>query len=296
MVDYPSYMQNVHHYWLDGTNSGVGSGGLVKAINDALVTNPFTSLSGYNPEDDVSDMSTAVLGFQTSVSSINPVTDYTLYLESAKSLIDNIIPSFNEFIQSRLNEYTNGLDVELLTKVYPRFEAGMRDINAVNSSAFAIGRAIIEIDRTDKVSKFLSDMELQYDQTRLDAIQKATAEMVRLYLQRLEYTRVGAALTLDLKRLSIAAMQDYLTEQKAIAGDAGRWPLEVYKYGANMLAGISGGTTGSVPVDGSKTARIIGSGLSGAAAGAQIGASIAGDTGAGWGSLVGGIGGLLMGM
>jgi hypothetical protein len=100
---------------------------------------------------------------------------------------------------------------------------------------------------------------------------------------------------IDELRLKIAANQDYLTEGKAIAGDLGRWPLEAYKYGANMLAGIGGGTTGSVPVDGNKTARVIGSGLSGAAAGAMIGGAIGGNEGAGWGSIVGGLAGILGG-
>ena len=204
-------------------------------------------------------------------------------------------PVDDTYISARAAAHANILDNELDAKVYPRFEAGMRDINAVMTSAFAIGRAIIETDRNDKVDKFISDMEYQADTKRSDLISAATSETIRLYLQKLEFERVIMAIGIDKARLAIAAQQDYKTEIKAIAADEGRWELECYKYGANLLAGIGGGTTPSVPVDGNKTARIIGTGLSGASAGAIIGSQIAGESGAGWGAMLGGIAGAIAG-
>lgn len=294
MVDFPAYMQTVHHYWLDGT-AGPGSGGLVLAINNALANNPFTGLTGYDPSTDITNMAGAIANFQAIVTAMNAHTDYDTFSTAAAAQIDATYAPAT-YINTKAAAHASALDTEINTKIYPRFEAGMRDIGAVMTSAFIIGKAIIEMDRNDKVDKFIADLEFQADAKRADLIQGATAEMIRMFLQSIEFSRVITALTIDQKRLAIAAQQDYKTETKAIAGDLGRWPLEAYKYGANMLAGISGGTTGSVPVDGNKTARIIGSGLSGAVAGAMIGSSINGDSGAGWGTLIGGIAGLLAGM
>jgi hypothetical protein len=294
MVDYPTYMQTVHSHWLDGTGS-IGAGGVELAITQALAANPFTGLVGYNPTTDVAAMATAIAAFQTIVTAMEANSDYATYNTASAAQVDTVYnPS--TYISAKIAAHASTLDTELNTKVYPKYEAGMRDANAVMTSAFAIGRAIIEMDRNDKVDKFASDLELQAVSKRADLIQAATSEMIRIYLQKAEYGRVIMAVQLDKLRIGIAAQQDYLTEGKAIAGDAGRWPLEVYKYGANMLAGISGGTTGSVPVDGNKTARIIGSGLSGAAAGAMIGGAITGsDSGSGYGALIGGIAGAFMG-
>jgi hypothetical protein len=299
MVDYPKYMSAVHQYWLDGVTTWDSltistGGGMVAAINTAIAANPFGSITGYDPTTDLAAMVTAISAFQTINTALNYHTDYDAMSTAAAAQIDAIYnPS--SYITARALAHATALDNDLDTKVYPRFEAGMRDINAVMTSAFVIGRAIIEIDRNDKYDKFLADMEFQADSKRADLIQNATGEMIRMFLQKTEFSRVIAAMLVDEKRLAIAAQQDYKTEGKAIAGDRYRWPLECYKYGSNMLAGISGGTTGSVPVDGNKTARIIGSGLSGASAGAMIGSAIGGDSGSGWGAAIGGIAGLIAG-
>jgi len=285
MVSYPAYMETIHSTWLNALNS---------VITSAVASNPFTGLVGYDPATDVTAMGTAITAFQTIITSLDADNDYDLFSTSAAAQIEAVYsPADN--IAARTAAHANFLDNEITTKVYPRFEAGMRDINAVMTSAFTIGRAIIELDRNDKVDKFQADMEFQAEQKRADLIQAATSEMIRMYLQKVEFGRVIAAMWIDELRLKIAANQDYLTETKAIAGDLGRWPLEAYKYGANMLAGIGGGTTGSVPVDGNKTARVIGSGLSGAAAGAMVGGAIGGNEGAGWGSIIGGLAGILGG-
>ena len=47
-------------------------------------------------------------------------------------------------IAAAVSAYGDRLDDRITSEVLPRFEAGMRDINAVQSSAFVIGRAIIE--------------------------------------------------------------------------------------------------------------------------------------------------------
>lgn len=286
MVTYPAYMETMHSTWLTA---------LASQITTAVGSNPFTDLVGYNPATDVAAMASAINAFQAIVTAMNAHTDYDTYGTAAAAQVDATYAPAT-YIATRTAAHASFLDTEINTKVYPRFEAGMRDIGAVLTSAFTIGRAIIEMDRNDKVDKFQADMEFQADQKRADLIQSATGEMIRMFLQKTEFSRVIMAMWIDELRLAIAANQDYLTENKAIAGDKGRWPLEAYKYGANMLAGIGGGTTGSVPVDGNKTARVIGSGLSGAAAGAIIGNAIGQSEGAGWGSIIGGLAGIVGGM
>lgn len=285
MVTYPAYMETIHSTWLSAV-SGL--------ISTAVSNNPFTGLTGYNPSTDITAMEAAITAFQGIVTALDAHVDYDTYNTAAATQVDATYTPAT-YIAARIIAHGTSLDTELDTKVFPKFEAGMRDIGAVMTSAFAIGRAIISMDRNDKVDKFAADMEFQADSKRSDLIQNATGEMIRMFLQKKEFGRVIMAIILDEKRMAIAANQDYKTETKALAADLGRWPLEAYKYGANMLAGIGGGTTGSVPVDGNKTARIIGSGLSGAAAGAMIGSAIAGDSGGGWGALLGGIGGAIMG-
>lgn len=276
-IEYPGYMQIQHEFWLDGGGTGADTTkGLSLAIKNGTTTNPYTGLTGYNPATDIAKMASAIRVFANTVESLDAHTDYDTYHTAAAAQIDATI-SPETYIVARTQAHATALDGELNTKVIPRFNAGMRDINAVQTSAFVIGRAIIETDRNDKVDKFMSDMRYQADAKRGDLIQNATAEMVRMYLQKEELQRVCAAFTVEYLRLNIAATSDYKSEEKNIAADLGRWPLEIYKYGANMLAAIGGGTTSSVPTDGNKTARIVGAGLSAAIVAASIFASFQGQ-------------------
>ena len=283
MIEYPTYMQTQHETWL------TAMAGLI-----AGATNPFTGLAAYDPTTDLTAMGTAISTFAASNTAIVPATDIGTLYAAAIALVDaNILP--DSYITARIAAHSADLDTEVTSKVLPRFEAGMRDINAVMTSAFAIGRAIIEKDRNDKVDKFAADMRLQADAKRSELISSVNAEMLRLFLQKKEFERAIAAMSIDYRRLAIAGQNDYKTETKAIESDEMKWPMEIYKYGANLLAGIGGGTTSSVPMDGNKTARVVGSGLSGAAAGAMIGVASGISGGGGYGAIAGGIAGLLSG-
>jgi len=61
-------------------------------------------------------------------------------------------------LDDAVDSFAATLDDDINANVLPRFEAGMRDINAVVSSAFPIGRAIIEAFRDRDVAKFSADI------------------------------------------------------------------------------------------------------------------------------------------
>jgi hypothetical protein len=284
-IEYPAYMTTKHEHWLGEIDTAIGT---------AVTGNPFTGRVAYDPATPITNMNTALSSLTSVIAAIDPATIYGGLYSSAVTIADTYVDP-DTYIVARAAAHGVGLDAELISKVYPRFEAGMRDINSVMTSAFAIGRAIIEMDRNDKYDKFLADMFYQADAKRTDTVANIVAEMNRLYLQKAEYERVKAALAIDIARITIAAYTDQKIEDKTISSDGAKWPLEMYKYGQNMLAGISGGVAGSVATDGNKTARIIGTGLSGAVAGAMVGAMVGGDSGSGYGALIGGIAGALGG-
>jgi len=263
--DYPTYMTDYHEDWLSG-------------INSAMSAASFPTLTVYDPDTDLATMLTAINTFEALVAAIDEHTDYDTIYANATDLADTYFDPA-AYIAARVTAHSTTLDTELNTKVYPRFLAGMRNINAVLSSAFVIGQAAIAQDKLDKVAKFQADMELQVISKRVEVIQAIAAEMMRLKLQKLEFNRAIAAMTLDYARLVISAKEDEYVETKSAAIEALKWPLEKYKYGANLLAGITGGVSGTAAAEGSKSARIIGSALSGAAAGAMIGAATIGSGG-----------------
>jgi uncharacterized membrane protein len=88
--------------------------------------------------------------------------------------------------------------------------------------------------------------------------------------------------------MAIISKKEELEQLLDIEGKDGLWDLEVYHYGAQVMAAIGGGVAQTVPHP-NKAASALGGAMSGAAMGAQMG----GGYGAAIGAVVGGIGGYL---
>ena len=90
----------------------------------------------------------------------------------------------------------------------------------------------------------------------------------------------------------VAKKEENETEMKIDESDA-LWDLEVFQYGANLLAGIGGGTSNPNTKQPSMAQSVIGGAMSGAAAGGMMGSAIGGSVmgmGAGpFGMIAGGV-------
>lgn len=282
----PAYLSTDHGTLVDNVMTDV-----------AAASNPFTGLAAYDPTTDLASMLANIATFSGQVGYVQWDDIYPQILELAVDLVDQYINS-DEYIADRVAAHAAILDTDLSTKAYPKFEAGMRDVNAIMTSSFVIGRAIITLDRNDKVDRFAADMEMQAVKDRNTMINQVVSEMLRIFLQRVEFQRALASLQLDYYRIKIASKADQATEDKAIDVETAKWAMAKHQYAANVMAALNGGISAVGQSEGSKTARILGGALSGASAGAMIGAAVfGGDSGGGFGALLGGLlGGLGGGM
>jgi hypothetical protein len=83
--------------------------------------------------------------------------------------------------------FSNQLDDEITTKVLPRFRRGMQDINAVVSSAFVIGEAVIEGFRDRDVAKHSSAIRLNLSSQQSQQNLEASKQMLSLMKQRISW-------------------------------------------------------------------------------------------------------------
>lgn len=282
----PAYLSTDHETLVDNVMTDV-----------AAASNPYTGLAAYDPDTDLAAMLVAIGVFESEVDDIQWDSVYVEILKLASELVDQYINS-DTYIEDRVAIHAGILDTDLATKVYPKFEAGMRDINAIMTTSYTIGRAIIMLDRNDKVDRFAADMEMQMQKDRSTMINQVASELLRMFLQRVEFQRALAALQSDYYRIKIAAKADQATEDKAIDVETAKWAMAKHQYAANVMAALNGGVSTLGQSEGSKTARILGGALSGASAGAMIGAAVFGQdsSGSGYSALLGGILGGLGGM
>lgn len=291
-VDFPVHMKNVHQDWLgtdgDGALDDSISSSLVAIMNSALAADPFSAMTAYDPASQLTAMDAAVAAFNALVDALDHEQDWEDAVDAAVAKADGAV--FDDtHVNSDISAFGDILDEQVENVVLPRFQGGMRDINAVMSSAFVMGEAIIEGMRTRDVAKYGTELKIKTNIQRNDFVLKGTEAMLRDQIGRIELEKAVAHYTMESNRIRAVALKEKKDTENTIDVSDAKWELEAFQYGANLLAAIGGGTMiPSGKGDPSKAQSMIGGALSGAAVGNSI-------VGGGWGAAAGAAAGLVAG-
>ena len=314
VVDYPDYMKTVHGKWLDNAGGDTPANSLVDAINAAYGSSPWTAATAYDPATDITAYEAAISGFATILAGIVDTADWAALYTQAEASIDitdvtdtsDVTGITNAEIVADVDAFADSLDDEITTKVLPRFQSGMRDINAVVSSSFVIGQSVIEGFRDREVAKHesglrlsaahknadieLANETLHLEVKKLNVVKEselvrnralATDQMLRLMLQRISFEDSYMKTVIEGKRIKIVANKEENDVNLKIDESDAMWDLEIFQHGANMLAAIGGGTATPKGKEPSQMQSVIGGAMAGAAAGSMISP--------GWGTAIGAV-------
>lgn len=339
-VDFPSHMKLFHASWLgDPTGAGYTN---ISTVMNALITGntPYDGESAFDPDTYFSDVNTdrATWGNRVGATSLNNATVWENAVDTAagKAHSTSVVPKTNIFdvdmtadavsdtiaafegvgdnaaVQALITEFENR-NTKRQQRAIARFTAGMADVNAVMSSAFTIGLAILEADATDQVNEFEAKVsqELFSDLVKAGVQAQLGAALSRVEIRHTLLSQ-GTQLVNQGKYQAISMFADYVRgfaeisrvrtvakveqTERDIELDTAEalWDISVFQHGGNFLSSISGAPM--VPKGLTKTQSAIGGALSGASVGAAAGSVIPGlgnIVGAGVGALIGGIGGAL---
>lgn len=178
------------------------------------------------------------------------------------------------------------LDDELTNKSYPRFDAGMRDINSVMSSTFVVGHAMMEAEKNKVLSRFSADLRA-----------KVLPLVTERWGRHLEWNRNVINDYAQIMKFAISQKMD--VDNHNLEMDAKRvlWPFNATQYMTSTLNALSGAMNTTAETAGaSRAQKMIGGALAGAGTGAMVGAqwgAIGGPLGAGIGAGIGALLGLL---
>jgi len=183
-----------------------------------------------------------------------------------------------ETIQNAVTAHRNLLNDDIEQNALPRFQEGMRDINAVMSSSFVIGKSIIENARVKKLAEF--DATLRY---------KLIPGAIEVFTKHLAWNQGVINSYLQVMQLAIATKLDTnSTNYEYIAKDK-MWPFTVLEQERANLGALQGAVSSPAGDAGASTGqKVVGGVLGGAATGAAVG----GVPGAVVGGVIGGIAGL----
>lgn len=269
-VDYPDYMKTFHNDMLNSGGVDTVTSSMVDLIITAIANNPFTGESAYNPATPISTMYVVVAELSNTISALSPESDWTSFIGTAVAYIDaNIVD--DTYINADIAAWSTVQNDERDNVIIPKFQAGMRDINAVMTSSFVVGEAIIEAFGARDAAKYGTELRMKLNLQRNEMIMKSVDAMLNALLTKADLTKAVAHYTIEALRLAIVSTKEQVDQDLSIDEHEAKWSLDMMMYGGNMLASIAGASTvKSGDSAGSRTKSMLGGALSGAAMGAAM--------------------------
>jgi hypothetical protein len=214
--------------------------------------------------------------FGTHMSGLNVETLYS-------DIFDDVINGSE--VADLISQEAVSLSDDLDNEVIPRFEAGMRDINAVMSTSFVVGKAMLETARTKALAKFAAEVR-----TRMIPL------VAERWKTQLEWHKQIVDTLANFMKFYFMARNEIDAYNREAYLKHLLWPFTVYRYRMEVLGVLQNAINQKNSAEGNSSARsALGGALSGAAAGAEIGSAVPG-IGTGIGAAVGGLIGLASGL
>lgn len=282
-VSHSPYLEAAHADWLNSTGIDKIEKSITEVMDSALGSSPWTGLAAYNPDADILSYENTLTAFQAILAGLSETTDWATLYAQAGTTLDG--PGETALLADAA-AFASIIDDNINTVTLPRFRRGMQDINAVVSSAFVIGEAVIEGFRDRDVAKYLSTLRMSMKDRKM----QATEMMIQMMARRMAWQESYVKMVVESKRIKLVAKKEQIDQDAIIDEHDAKWDLEVFQSGANVMAASAGGTSTTGIKGTSKTASVLGGAMMGAAGGAMVGAevgSIGGPHGAAIGAVLG---------
>jgi len=268
-IRYAEYIEVKHSEFLDKT---------VELRDAALDNNPYSGFSSI-PVD------VAFFGAGYTIASFPSL--YDMYGKFMAGL--NIEAVWTELFEDTVNGPQVGnlvatesaiLQDELDSQVLPKFMAGMRDINAVMSSSFVIGKALLMDTKQKQIAKYSAELRYRLIPVAQDR-----------YKTHLAWNTSVIDTYMNVMKHFFTIKQAIGSTNVEIDAKAALWDLDVLDYERANLGALQGAIKTSTKTSEDTGSGILGGALSGMAAGGMM--SGGNPLGMLAGGLLGGLSGLL---
>jgi len=292
-IDFPEYMKTWHGEFL---GTGSASIDLTGAMNSAMTgASPYASYVGINANTMLLGSGKLITDFSSPFSYLKTYSeiDFETAIQAYRSSNVNGLSTFITEISGKIDTLMTAesalLEADINQIILPKYKAGMRNANAVMSSAFAIGEAIIRSQKLKDTTK--ADAALRYDAFKLNAELVLKNEMITMdYVTKRILSKRDIAITaMDFAKLYSAIKNELDDASVEMSAKDALWDLKVFQYGGNFLGSIAGSAVSTDKGDGGK----LRSAVSGAIGGASMGFMFGGVPGAAIGGVAGAVAGLL---
>jgi hypothetical protein len=176
-VGYPPYMVDFHGKILDHTGTDSPEASFIDAFNIAYGASPFAGAVAFDPSTHVNSAIVGITTLSTAIAALNHLGDFTGALAVARgsfgigatpldvaplytTALDTIAVSDSD-VAADIAAMDTILTDQLEQNELPRFRAGMLNINAIHSSAYIIGEALLRASKDKALIKYGTDLQMK---------------------------------------------------------------------------------------------------------------------------------------
>ena len=260
-VRYAKYVEEHHSWILDRYGDEVTTdlilgtpyddSGEIDIVNDGMLGGKGIQISDY-------PNIYGLMGLFVTNVDVEDLFDQVLDRTMESPTINNQVSAHADFLSDDINEVA-----------LPRFATGMRDMNAVISSTFVIGKSLIETARVKAVSRY--DAELR---TKLYPI------AVQRWQSDMDWRSKIVPVYMEMFKLFMSSTIEQERYNDEVDSKAVLWKYTLLDFYRVAIGTMQGATSQTTDVKGaSQTQKALGGALSGGAAGFMLGGPIGGGIG-----------------
>ena len=275
-IHYAEFWESALSDYLNHSGADRISKSVFGAINDALGQSPYTEGEWLSPANGYLGSSYTLGDFPSLFDMYGKfmagLDVHVLWEQTYAGL--RASPAVSDSIEAEGQRLSDDLEQVQL----PRFHAGMRDIGAVNSTAFALGRALLEDSRTKALEDYSAKLQVGL-----------LSESTRMWTAHLEWNKSVILAYHDLHQGFQSQQREANAQNLEFLAKDRLWDLSLYETGRAVLGTVSGaaGTTPNSVSEPSQTQKALSGALSGASFGTAIGGPVGGLVGGALGGIAG---------
>ena len=267
VVRYAPYLEVAHGQMLNHAGADVNTLSFVDALNATFNSGPY---GGY----DLIEVNEGYFGITPEDASVTyeprnfpalwdmfgkfmaGLDVHDLWAQVYQDVIQG--PEVENSVAAQAAELQTNID----TTVMPKFVAGMRDINAVQSSAFVIGKAIIADSHVREINKFSAQVRMHTLNISVD-----------LWSKHLEWSKNVITVYSEMFKLYYTSRLDLDRANLEYQAKDAMWNINLFENARAILGALGAGQAtggGNTPNEPSQLQKSLGGAMSGAAAGAMV--------------------------
>ena len=260
-VSWPQWISELHK---------TGAENMLAALIGTTTSNPYVAESAYNPTSPIEWMDGEMDTWRAAVTAFDPAADWS-------GMINTVAAKYEEHFNAAdktaaaVAAYSAMLDDDLVNNTLPRFRGGMRDINAVQSTAFVVGEALLEAFKGREVAKYAAEYQSDLDKQKTELVINTAGKLLEPQMAIFEMRKELAKTGVEVSRIALVALKEQRDTQLEIDEAEHKWDSEKWSAYGSYIGGMSGGTASGNKRTPSTAQSAIGGALSGAAAGGSMG-------------------------